>query len=300
MNGFDDDDSIACVELCETCFSNNDVVHNHATFCRISSAGLHEAIVRDVGLGTRFPVVMSDLRVARPGPEDNTECPVCLTPFGEDTIPVHLPGCTAHSTTCTRDAAHGCIDRHQFMCRDCTMQWLAATGRDVYCSRVAGEGFTPPYCDMCVFLADKQQWHHVFVSAMRRFADLVIACMGRGDCVPVTDRRRALHDAMSGDAVARIANELLLPDLPRILCAAISEETRAADAVVALDLAGADAGADVVARVNERDGSTDTGCTDSKLMSALVDLVGGELHRLHKQPWLRAVIAECVNEVKGV
>ena len=146
-------------ELCQACFENSSMLHEHAEFCKITSDGAHVSIHRAVGQAARHSLHESDFPLIPPHTlQGQATCAVCFEPFSAVQPAVGLPGCTTgHSPFCQWDGANGLVDRCSFYCRDCALATAIAAGQGTYCG-LPGQAYSPPYCQLCEHGAQRRQW----------------------------------------------------------------------------------------------------------------------------------------------
>eukprot|EP00927_Polykrikos_kofoidii_P068338 TRINITY_DN63710_c0_g1_i1.p1 TRINITY_DN63710_c0_g1~~TRINITY_DN63710_c0_g1_i1.p1 ORF type:complete len:342 (-),score=59.06 TRINITY_DN63710_c0_g1_i1:216-1217(-) len=162
-------------QLCATCFSDSDVLHNHENFCFIRGVdGNHSGVRRDCGLAQCFEYTES-MCVTAPPLAEGTNCKICYCPFDDAADPASSwPGCTAcppHYVDTRKDLKQpsGVTLGGGYAHRSCIMMWIQSKGL-TYC---AVDSAVPPptICPHCEWDVEACQWQREFSPATAMIAD---------------------------------------------------------------------------------------------------------------------------------
>eukprot|EP01094_Clydonella_sp_ATCC50884_P013146 TRINITY_DN23413_c0_g1_i1.p2 TRINITY_DN23413_c0_g1~~TRINITY_DN23413_c0_g1_i1.p2 ORF type:complete len:176 (+),score=40.08 TRINITY_DN23413_c0_g1_i1:65-592(+) len=97
-----------CVDYCEDCFEDENVLHQHAEFLRITQTGQHEPVTREKGVGEITLDMLNRLPYNTELPF--TECTICTCNFTEGEQVALMPPCVKHGfhTDCIKPFIQWC------------------------------------------------------------------------------------------------------------------------------------------------------------------------------------------------
>jgi hypothetical protein len=147
-------------EICEACFNNNNILHQHVNWLKVDEKGNHSIVNRSTGVCEAKTVNHSDFPIV--SKELTSSCAICCCDFDNDNPPVSFPGCRLAHGNAGYCNDIGYFDMGTYNHLECIIHWYQASKRDVYNGELN-------YCELCRFESIKDKW----ISDFQRTRDYI-------------------------------------------------------------------------------------------------------------------------------
>jgi len=139
-------------EVCEKCFINPNLLHQHSKWLKIDEKGNHSIEIRTFGVAELKEVTKADFPIVE---NVNTDCAICSEKFSSNNPAVCKPGCINKHGEPIKDKLLGLIDSKSYTHFDCQINWLKYSKRNTYCGKIQ-------FCNLCLFEEEMREWRSQF------------------------------------------------------------------------------------------------------------------------------------------